>query len=95
VEQSNALALRQGNWKYIEPSNGPGMNVLTNTETGQDPSGQLFNLDADPGEAHNLIKSSVERAEGMAALLNQIRNAGRSRPANPVKQRTGETHGTK
>src|SRR5262249_11400089 len=36
VEQGGGLSLRQGRWKYIEPSNRPKVNLDTNTELGND-----------------------------------------------------------
>ena len=44
VQQSTVLSFRDGNWKYIEPSQGPAVNANTNIETGNDPNGQLYDL---------------------------------------------------
>ena len=79
VEQAGALSLRAGNWKYIEPGKGPKKMLNTNTETGQDPQGQLFNLADDIGETTNLLAAQPEKAQEMAATLTKIREAGRSR----------------
>ncbi|HEY2015896.1 MAG TPA: arylsulfatase, partial [Bryobacteraceae bacterium] len=54
VEHNNSLSLVEGDWKLIEPDNGPKMNVNTNTETGADPQPQLYDLAQDLGEKNNL-----------------------------------------
>lgn len=79
IEQANVLALRQGDWKYIEPGQGPKRLAATNTESGQDPLGQLFNLKDDPGETKN-ITTEPDKKRQIADLLKKIREAGRSRP---------------
>jgi arylsulfatase A-like enzyme len=80
VEHARTLALRKGNWKYIEPGGGPTVNQNTNTELGTDPQGQLYDLANDPGERHNLIAEQPERAQALAAELEALREQGRSRP---------------
>ncbi len=57
VEQGNGLAVRRGKWKFIPASNGPRKNRNTNTELGNDPVPQLYDLDADPGETRNVAES--------------------------------------
>ena len=54
VEQGNGLAVRRGKWKFIPASGGPRQNAPTNTELGNDPKPQLYDLDVDPGEAQNV-----------------------------------------
>jgi arylsulfatase A-like enzyme len=78
-EQAGALSLRSGTWKYIEPSRGQRVNANTNTELGNDPGGQIYDLAADPGETRNLISTEGARAKEMQVLLQQIRQEGRSR----------------
>jgi len=79
VEQAGALSLRSGTWKYIEPNRGQKVNANTNTELGNDPAGQLYDLAADPGEVRNLISTEEARAKEMQAVLQRIRQEGRSR----------------
>jgi len=79
VTQSSALSLRQGSWKYIEPSKGAPMNVQTNTETGNDPNEQLYDLSKDLGERQNVAGRFPDLARQMASRLAQIREKGRSR----------------
>jgi arylsulfatase A-like enzyme len=73
VEQSGGLSLRDGAWKYIEPSPGPAISVNTNTDTGNNPQPQLYDLAADPAEQRNLAASEPTRLEAMVAKLQQIR----------------------
>ena len=79
VTQSSVLALRQGSWKYIEPSKGAAMNENTNTETGNDPAEQLYDLSKDLGERQNLAARFPDLARQMSSRLGQIRDKGRSR----------------
>jgi arylsulfatase A-like enzyme len=79
VEHAGTLSLIQGDWKYIEPSKGPRMNVGTNTEMGNDPQPQLYNLKDDLGEKNNVATQYPQQVKEMAALLQKIRQQGRSR----------------
>ncbi len=79
VEQAGALSLRLGKWKYIEPSHRPRVNTNTNIELGNDPAGQLYDLAADPGETRNLVTVHTHRVMEMQAILQRIREEGRSR----------------
>ena len=60
------LAIRQGPWKFI-----PGMGAR---------AGELFNLTDDLAETKNLADKNADKVKEMAALLKQLRDAGRSRP---------------
>ncbi len=80
VEHAGTLSLIRGEWKYIEPSNGAKYNRNTNTELGNDPQPQLYNLNTDPGEKTNLAEKYPEKVKDLSALLNKIRAEGRSRP---------------
>lgn len=75
VEQSlnSTLSLVMGNWKYIEPSKGPKINKDTNTELGNDPQPQLYNLAADAGETNNLAQLHQARVNEMKLKLDQIK----------------------
>jgi arylsulfatase A-like enzyme len=75
VEQSinSTLSLVIGNWKYIEPSKGPKINKDTNTELGNDPKPQLYNLADDPGETKNLAEVYPERVAEMKLKLDNIK----------------------
>jgi len=66
IEQGGGLAVRRGKWKFIPASGGPRKNGPTNTELGNDPTPQLYDLDADPGETRNLAGEHPE-------ILDQLR----------------------
>jgi arylsulfatase A-like enzyme len=81
---SNALAIRDGDWKYI-PSNatedvsgiGRGANPLdTRFVESIFPQPLLFNLADDPAETTNLIDKNPGKAEQLAALMARIRERG-------------------
>lgn len=80
VQQARALALRRGDWKYIEPSKGPARAVNTNIELGNDPAGFLFNLADDPGERNNLAATQPEKMRQLTAALEAIKQ---QRSGNP------------
>ncbi|MCD6049490.1 MAG: atsA 3 [Verrucomicrobia bacterium] len=80
LEHANAVALRQGNWKFIEPSKGPKVNKNTNAETGNDEVPQLYDLSKDVGERKNVAAENPEKVQEMQAALNKFKQAGRTRP---------------
>ncbi|MGV2338188.1 MAG UNVERIFIED_CONTAM: hypothetical protein LVR18_30320 [Planctomycetaceae bacterium] len=73
VQQAASLSLRQGRWKFIEPSRGPALNRQVNIETGNHPEPQLYDLQSDPGETQNLATTESSRLAEMQQLLNQLR----------------------
>jgi arylsulfatase A-like enzyme len=79
VQQGGALSLVSGGWKYIEPSAGPAVAANTNIELGNDPAPQLYDLSKDIGERRNLAAEHPDRVRELAAELDRIRKAGRSR----------------
>ncbi len=72
VQQSNTLALRHQQWKYIAPNNGPKVNKNTNIELGLDGQPQLYNLSEDLGETTNVIQQYPKRGKEMANKLKEI-----------------------
>jgi len=77
VEQASGLSLRQGTWRYIEPSDRPAMDRNTNIELGNAPAPQLYDLAQDLGETRNLATAHPRRVDAMRELLRQIRARGR------------------
>jgi len=73
VEHAGSLALVEGDWKLIAPSNGPKRNENTNTELGNAPQPQLYNLATDIGEQHDVAAENPERVKEMSGLLDKIR----------------------
>lgn len=76
---SGALGLVKGPWKYIEPHKGPKVAWETGIELGNRPQPQLYNLEKDIAEKHNLAEEYPQRVEEMAALLEKLKKAGRTR----------------
>ena len=70
---ASKLALREGNWKYLEPAKGPAKSTLTNTELANDSKPQLYDLAIDPGETNNLAAGEPGRVSTMAKALEAIR----------------------
>ncbi len=80
VHHSGRLALREGTWKFIPAGKGPAIMKNTATETGEAPVDQLYDLADDLGETNNVATRHPDRVKAMAARLQSIRAAGRSRP---------------
>lgn len=87
VEHAGVLSLIKRDWKYIEPGRGARRNAGTNTELGNDPQPQLYNLRDDLGERKNLAVERPDVVGEMAEMLAKIRRDGRSRPlkAAPIE----------
>jgi arylsulfatase A-like enzyme len=79
VEHSGRLTLIKGDWKFIEPGPGVKLQVNTNTETGNDPVPQLYNLKTDLGEKKNVATQYPLIVKELADQLQKIRNDGRTR----------------
>ncbi|MEY3499849.1 MAG: hypothetical protein RL308_1518 [Bacteroidota bacterium] len=75
VEQgfTDNLAIINGNWKYIEPKDGPKMNELVNIELGYDRQPQLYDLSNDIGETNNLAKKYPKKVKELKAKLEEIK----------------------
>ncbi|HEY1010449.1 MAG TPA: sulfatase-like hydrolase/transferase, partial [Daejeonella sp.] len=81
VQQSvnNTLSLIHGNWKYIEPSNGQKMNVMTNTELGNLAEPQLYDLKSDVGERNNLAGKYPLEVKRLSDMLKKIKESNKTR----------------
>ena len=84
VASASALSLRSGQWKFISSNLGPKRNPNTNTDLGNDATGQLYDLARDPGETSNLAAQQPQRVAELAAQLDRIRAAGRLPAAGPA-----------
>jgi arylsulfatase A-like enzyme len=67
------LAIIKGDWKLIEPGPGVKVQVNTNTETGNDPMPQLYNLRTDIGEKNNLAPDNQAIVKELTELLQRIK----------------------
>ena len=81
-----ALAIRQGDWKYLDHSGSGGNRYERHRFLKQwhrpDPSpAQLYNLADDPGETNNLFKTRSDIANRLKAKLDEFVKSGRSAPS--------------
>jgi arylsulfatase A-like enzyme len=75
------FAVRQGRWKLIEGLGSGGFTSPARIEPGEnDPAGQLYDLEADPGETTNVYLDHPEVVSDLSALLQRYRTEGRSAP---------------
>lgn len=74
VEHAGRLTIIKGDWKYIEPGQGNKIQVNTNTETGNDPLPQLYNLKIDLGEKLNVAEQNPLIIKELTVLLNKIKS---------------------
>jgi hypothetical protein len=85
------FALRQGPWKWIEGKPYQGPDELNKTPKGtpkminppksraEEYHEQLYNLQSDPAETQDMLKSNPKQAAELRALLEQWRRQGHSR----------------
>lgn len=71
IEQNlnNTLSVVENKWKYIEPGNGPKMNIGTNTELGNSPKDQLYNLKTNPTESKNVAFENPSTVQKLKKIL--------------------------
>lgn len=84
---SLALAIRKGNWKYLDHKGSGGNNYDRESliqwkipELAPQAPGQMYDLENDPGETRNLYFERPEKVDELKALLEIAKNSGRSRP---------------
>ena len=76
VEHSGGLAMRQGNWKFIPKRPGAKRFPQTDTDTGNDPDVQLYDLAKDAGETKNVAKEHPEIVEQLRGMLEAEKAKG-------------------
>lgn len=78
VEQNanGTLSILSGGWKYIAPSRGAAYLKATNTELGNAPEPQLYDLREDAGERHNVAAEHPDVVELLRSLLDEVKRAG-------------------
>ena len=74
VEAANALSVSDGTWKYITPNDYSPYSKETNTELGNAPEDQLYNLKEDIGEKENVATAHPEEVERLKAILDKEKN---------------------
>ncbi|MBI1342313.1 MAG: sulfatase-like hydrolase/transferase [Terrimonas sp.] len=74
VEESFTMSLRSGNWKYIAPAAGKTPEWLKNKDVpkGLQATPQLYNLEDDPGETHNLADQYPDEVQRLSGQLKEI-----------------------
>jgi len=85
---SLALAIRKGDWKYLDHKGSGGNNYTRNKrlkamalpEKAPDAPGQLYNLADDPGETDNLYFRNPKIVKELEAKLRRFKESGRSAP---------------
>jgi arylsulfatase A-like enzyme len=73
MEATGRTALRKGNWVLIPPYKQRPVATEVNIELGNAIEYQLYNLEEDIGEQHNLADSNREKLEEMIATYKEIR----------------------
>jgi arylsulfatase A-like enzyme len=68
------LSIIKGDWKFIEPGPGEKVQENTNTETGNDPMPQLYNLSTDIGEKNNVAPDNQVIVNELTELLQRIKD---------------------
>ena len=63
----------KGQWKYIEPSDGPAIEYWTKIELGNDKQPQLYNLSSDPAEKQNVADEYPEIVKQLSTLLEEVK----------------------
>ena len=90
LHQTNqlALAIRRGPWKYLDHQGSGGndynreaLQPYVLPEKAPDAPGQLYNLEADPGETTNLYFEHPEIVKQLKTQLDEFVSSGRSAPA--------------
>lgn len=79
---SGKFAIRDGRWKLVLcPGSGGWSSPIDRNAAAEGlPLVQLYDMDADPGERHNLHAEHPERVKAMVALLKRLVAHGRSTP---------------
>ncbi len=82
-----ALAIRRGPWKYLDHQGSGGNSYKSDAlkgfvlpEKAPQAPGQLYHLDADPGETDNLYFKHPEIVEELKSQLEKYKQSGRSAP---------------
>jgi len=75
MEATGRTAMRKGDWVLIPPYNGPAISRNVNIEIGNSTEYQLYNLNEDLGEQHNMAESQPGKLEEMIAAYEAIRGA--------------------
>lgn len=76
--------VRQGNWVYLPPHDGPVLFGDKGIETGNNPKPQLYDMEADIGQRENLAERYPEKVAELSALLESIHGDSPPENQNPT-----------
>lgn len=76
IGAANALTVLTPEWKYIEPSNAVSYQPLTNTELGNNPKDQLYNMSIDRGEYDNVAEENALMVRFLKQILEEEKAKG-------------------
>jgi arylsulfatase A-like enzyme len=79
IEEAGGIALRRGQWKYIEPNKRQRISQDTGIELGNSLEPQLYDLSKDPAETKNLAAEMPDKARELASELDELKKSGRTR----------------
>ena len=82
LEEAYTMAFRYGNWKYIAPQTKPTPDWLKNKNvaTGLSTQPQLYNLNNDTAENHNLAGKDTIMTNKLRGMLDSILENRSTRP---------------
>ncbi|MDD4800651.1 MAG: arylsulfatase [Proteiniphilum sp.] len=76
IGTASSLTLLTRDWKYIEPNNGNPYNKLTNTELGNHPADQLYDMRSDKGEYNNTASQNRLMLRFLKQILEEEKRKG-------------------
>lgn len=85
--------LRQGDWVFIPPHDGPPISNTTGIETGNLSEAQLYDLSQDIGQIKNVAAERDDVLNKMRDRLREIREGRRTRPTHDEKEKPNQTSG--
>ncbi|WP_461533190.1 sulfatase family protein [Sinomicrobium sp.] len=73
LEATTRTAFRKGDWIMIPPYKGPTLNEMVNIELGNADEFQLYNMNNDKAQQHNLAEQEPEKLKEMIADFEAVR----------------------
>jgi len=90
VEHSGGLAMREGGWKFIPKRPGAKRLQFTDTDSGNDPDFQLYDLANDIGETRNVAREHPEVVGRLRELLEAEKAKGFPPPLKENANKTAK-----
>ncbi len=76
IGAASSLTVLTSEWKYIEPNKGNAYSLHTNTELGNNPEDQLYNITIDRGEYDNVAVENPLMVKFMKQILEEEKAKG-------------------